>query len=261
MYLGVLLHCCAYGSSTRLACTLILRSPGSILCGCNHRGTVSSSSSSLAARRFVNQMHACSKTHVHSLSTSAISFLTTFETESMNSAPGQLPRTVDVIVEDDLVDSCKPGDRVAIVGIYKVLPGKNKGSMNGVFRTVLIANNVSLLNKEANAPIYSPDDFRIIAHHINPDYDHLDPLAIFSTKTSSRSNYVASVIHHRHKPPLTTTPAAPLPPYQQQPSPFTCKSSYTNLLRTISFQPANRRMMLKVKGVDEAELAMGRIEK
>lgn len=79
-----------------------------------------------------------------------------------NSAPGQLPRTVDVIVEDDLVDCCKPGDRVAIVGIYKALPGKSKGSVNGVFRTVLIANNVSLLNKEANAPIYSPEDLKNI---------------------------------------------------------------------------------------------------
>lgn len=79
-----------------------------------------------------------------------------------NSAPGQLPRTVDVIAEDDLVDSCKPGDRVAIVGIYKALAGKSKGSVNGVFRTVLIANNVSLLNKEANAPIYSPEDLKNI---------------------------------------------------------------------------------------------------
>ncbi|MBA0774913.1 hypothetical protein Gotri_010087 [Gossypium trilobum] len=79
-----------------------------------------------------------------------------------NAAPGQLPRTVDAIVEDDLVDSCKPGDRVAIVGIYKALPGKSKGSVNGVFRTVLIANNVSLLNKEANAPIYSPEDLKNI---------------------------------------------------------------------------------------------------
>ncbi|KAK0578102.1 hypothetical protein LWI29_005142 [Acer saccharum] len=79
-----------------------------------------------------------------------------------NSAPGQLPRSVDIIVEDDLVDSCKPGDRVAIVGIYKALPGRAKGSVNGVFRTVLTANNVSLLNKEANAPIYTPDDLKNI---------------------------------------------------------------------------------------------------
>ncbi|KHN14485.1 DNA replication licensing factor MCM3 like 1 [Glycine soja] len=70
-----------------------------------------------------------------------------------NSAPGQLPRTVDVIVEDDLVDFCKPGDRVAIVGIYKALARK---------RTVLIANNVSLLNKEDNAPIYSVEDVKNI---------------------------------------------------------------------------------------------------
>jgi DNA replicative helicase MCM subunit Mcm2 (Cdc46/Mcm family) len=53
-----------------------------------------------------------------------------------NSAPGQLPRTVDVIVEDDLVDCCKPGDRVSIVGVYKALPGKSKGSVSGVFRLV-----------------------------------------------------------------------------------------------------------------------------
>ncbi|KAI3709850.1 hypothetical protein L2E82_39618 [Cichorium intybus] len=79
-----------------------------------------------------------------------------------NSAPGQLPRTVDVIAEDDLVDSCKPGDRVAIVGIYKAIPGKSQGSVNGVFRTVLIANNVSLLNKEANAPVYSSEDIKRI---------------------------------------------------------------------------------------------------
>ncbi|KAL7142515.1 hypothetical protein ABFS83_08G128400 [Erythranthe nasuta] len=79
-----------------------------------------------------------------------------------NSAPGQLPRTVDVIVEDDLVDSCKPGDRVAIVGTYKALPGSSKGSVNGVFRTVLIANNVSLLNKMSQNLQYSSDDMKNI---------------------------------------------------------------------------------------------------
>lgn len=31
-----------------------------------------------------------------------------------------------------------------------------------IYRTVLVANNVSLLNKEANAPIYSPEDLKNI---------------------------------------------------------------------------------------------------
>lgn len=61
-----------------------------------------------------------------------------------NSAPGQLPRTVDVIVEDDLVDCCKPGDRVSIVGVYKALPGKSKGSVSGVFRLVQLWSSLNL---------------------------------------------------------------------------------------------------------------------
>ncbi|XP_072749402.1 DNA replication licensing factor Mcm3 [Anoplolepis gracilipes] len=70
---------------------------------------------------------------------------------------GQLPRSVDVICDNDLVDLCKPGDRVQIVGNYRCLPGKQGGYTTGTFKTVLIANNVMQLSKEANLAI-SHDD-------------------------------------------------------------------------------------------------------
>jgi len=47
---------------------------------------------------------------------------------------GQLPRAVDVILDNDMVDLCRPGDRVLIVGVYRCLPGKKDGFTTGVFR-------------------------------------------------------------------------------------------------------------------------------
>ncbi|KAI9482429.1 MCM DNA helicase complex subunit [Coemansia sp. RSA 990] len=56
--------------------------------------------------------------------------------------PGQLPRGVDVVLDDDLVDSVKPGDRVAIVGVYRALGGKATTAASAIFRTVVVANAV-----------------------------------------------------------------------------------------------------------------------
>ncbi|KNA05136.1 hypothetical protein SOVF_193140 [Spinacia oleracea] len=65
------------------------------------------------------------------------------------SAPGQLPRTIIFIAEDDMVDACKPGDALQFVEFTKLCLEGNKGSVNGAFRTILIANTLTLLNKEA----------------------------------------------------------------------------------------------------------------
>jgi len=70
---------------------------------------------------------------------------------------GQLPRSVDVIVDNDLVDKCKPGDRVQIVGCYRCLPGKQGGVTTGTFRTILITNQVTLMSKEVTPNITGDD--------------------------------------------------------------------------------------------------------
>ncbi|XP_042247098.1 DNA replication licensing factor MCM3 [Thunnus maccoyii] len=70
---------------------------------------------------------------------------------------GQLPRSVDIILDNDLVDVVKPGDRVQVIGTYRCLPGKKGGFTSGTFRTIMIACNVKQMSKEVSA-FFSADD-------------------------------------------------------------------------------------------------------
>merc|ERR1719330_2122177 len=71
---------------------------------------------------------------------------------------GQLPRSCDVIIEHDLVDKVKPGDRVQVVASFRALPGKQGGYTSGTFRTVLLANNIILRGASEDGPAISGDD-------------------------------------------------------------------------------------------------------
>ncbi|KAI4096292.1 MAG: hypothetical protein LQ344_001118 [Seirophora lacunosa] len=66
---------------------------------------------------------------------------------------GQLPRGVDIIMDDDLVDKCKPGDRIQLVGIYRSLGNRNAGQGSATFRTLILANNVMLLSSKSGGGI------------------------------------------------------------------------------------------------------------
>uniref|UniRef100_A0A8D3DJE7 DNA replication licensing factor MCM3 n=1 Tax=Scophthalmus maximus TaxID=52904 RepID=A0A8D3DJE7_SCOMX len=70
---------------------------------------------------------------------------------------GQLPRSVDIILDNDLVDVVKPGDRVQVIGTYRCLPGKKGGFTSGTFRTIMIACHVKQMSKEV-APCFSAGD-------------------------------------------------------------------------------------------------------
>lgn len=69
--------------------------------------------------------------------------------EMPETAPaGQLPRSVDIVLDDDLVDTAKPGDRVQIVGVYRAMGGAGNNSL--AFRTVVLANAVYPLHARSS---------------------------------------------------------------------------------------------------------------
>jgi DNA replication licensing factor MCM3 len=76
--------------------------------------------------------------------------------------PGQLPRSVEILLVDDLVDRIKPGDRVQVVGIYKALSTGSNGQIPGHFKTVLLANRVRHLGKETQMPLLTDLDIQNI---------------------------------------------------------------------------------------------------
>lgn len=75
-----------------------------------------------------------------------------------NSPPGQLPRSIQVILENDLVDSVKPGDRVQVSGVFRVV---HRG-MSGNFESVLVACGVESLLAEKEKPLMSEQDMKNI---------------------------------------------------------------------------------------------------
>ncbi|KAM0712264.1 hypothetical protein Q7P37_011358 [Cladosporium fusiforme] len=66
---------------------------------------------------------------------------------------GQLPRGVDVILDDDMVDKVKPGDRIQLVGIYRSLGNRSAGQGSSTFKTLILANNVILLSSKSGGGI------------------------------------------------------------------------------------------------------------
>jgi DNA replicative helicase MCM subunit Mcm2 (Cdc46/Mcm family) len=86
-----------------------------------------------------------------------------------------------VILEHDLVDRAKPGDRIVSVGVYRTLPASQQyGQTTGLFRTVLMCNNVSIIGKEIGAVQLTGTDIKNIRYACRYIIAHLSNLTSLS---------------------------------------------------------------------------------
>ncbi|KAI5180082.1 DNA replication licensing factor MCM3 [Nematocida sp. AWRm80] len=95
------------------------------------------------------------------------------------SPPGQMPRSINLVLENDLAGAIKPGDRVRVYGTYKCVSQIRKAEE--VLKTTAILNNIEILKKtndvtgtdENIRKILSEQGVEGIVSHIAPSiYGH-----------------------------------------------------------------------------------------
>jgi DNA replication licensing factor MCM3 len=79
-----------------------------------------------------------------------------------NAPPGQLPRSIQVVLENDLVDKCKPGDRIEVNGVFRCRGSAMNGVTNGIFQTQIVATGLKSLLAEKQKPNLSEHDIKNI---------------------------------------------------------------------------------------------------
>ncbi|PVX27576.1 MAG: Minichromosome maintenance protein MCM [Candidatus Bathyarchaeum sp.] len=77
--------------------------------------------------------------------------------------PGQMPRSVDVILEGDIVDISRPGDLVKVTGILQTTPDfSRRGGKLATFNIFIEANGVEISEKEYEQLQISEEDVKRI---------------------------------------------------------------------------------------------------
>ena len=73
--------------------------------------------------------------------------------------PGQIPRQLEIVFEDDLVDSARPGDRVKVVGVLEIKKDSQiKRGSKSIFDFYLKVNSIEISQKVLDEVKISEDD-------------------------------------------------------------------------------------------------------
>jgi replicative DNA helicase Mcm len=87
--------------------------------------------------------------------------------------PGQMPRSVDVILEGDIVDISRPGELVKVTGTLQTSPDfSRRGGKLATFNIFIEANGVEISEKEYEQLEISDDDEKRIKELAEDQYVH-----------------------------------------------------------------------------------------
>jgi len=87
--------------------------------------------------------------------------------------PGQMPRSVDIILEGDIVDISRPGDLVKVTGILETTPDfSRRGGRLATFNVFIEANGVEISEKEHEQIEISEEDEKQIRELAEDPYVH-----------------------------------------------------------------------------------------
>lgn len=86
--------------------------------------------------------------------------------------PGQLPRSIDAIAKDDIVDVARPGDRVIVVGILKPRPEFTPRGRLSTYRPILEINSIDVAEKGLEEIEITPEDEEIIRELAKDPFIH-----------------------------------------------------------------------------------------
>jgi replicative DNA helicase Mcm len=86
--------------------------------------------------------------------------------------PGQLPRSLNVELKDDIVDLARPGDRITITGFIKLLPKYGRGGELRTYDLNLDASYCEVSGRESELLELSPEDELEILEIVKDPFVH-----------------------------------------------------------------------------------------
>lgn len=86
--------------------------------------------------------------------------------------PGQLPRSINVELKDDIVDAARPGDRITLTGFIKLLPRYGRGGELRTFDLNIDASYLDVSGREAELLELSPEDEELMQEIAKDPFIH-----------------------------------------------------------------------------------------